>query len=187
MNASISPFQCPVCLKTFPSISGKETHLSQAKACRWYRLKELDSLPEDLPEVQSTGSREIREDLSSREEEDYFVNYVNIDDIPNYQALIPPQSEEESQPQAPRRLLQALDEDNNKRIVETHPTAGKVMGKVTDPDGDVTMAEENGENYTPFSSELDWKFAEWAVKDGIGHNSLDRLLSIPGVRSYNLV
>lgn len=35
--------------------------------------------------------------------------------------------------------------------------------------------------YLPFASEMDWKIAEWVVKDGIGHKSLDRLLSIPGV------
>ncbi|KAF8906945.1 hypothetical protein CPB84DRAFT_1632244, partial [Gymnopilus junonius] len=44
--------------------------------------------------------------------------------------------------------------------------------------------------YMPFSSELDWRFAEWAVKDGPGQNATDRLLSVPGIReklglSYN--
>ena len=37
-------------------------------------------------------------------------------------------------------------------------------------------------HFAPFASELDWKIAQWAVKDGIGHNSFDRLLNIPGVR-----
>ncbi|KAF8874329.1 hypothetical protein CPB84DRAFT_1690242 [Gymnopilus junonius] len=36
--------------------------------------------------------------------------------------------------------------------------------------------------FMPFSSELDWRFAEWAVKDGPGQNAIDRLLAIPGVR-----
>jgi hypothetical protein len=36
--------------------------------------------------------------------------------------------------------------------------------------------------YAPFASELDWRIARWAVKDGIGHKSFDRFLSIPGVR-----
>ncbi|KAJ3966048.1 hypothetical protein EV361DRAFT_872717 [Lentinula raphanica] len=35
--------------------------------------------------------------------------------------------------------------------------------------------------FAPFASEMDWRIAEWVVKDGIGHKSLDRLLSIPGV------
>ncbi|KAG1717810.1 hypothetical protein EDB19DRAFT_1899784 [Suillus lakei] len=35
--------------------------------------------------------------------------------------------------------------------------------------------------YAPFTSEIDWRVAQWAVVDGVGHNSLDRLLAIPGV------
>lgn len=35
--------------------------------------------------------------------------------------------------------------------------------------------------YAPFASEMDWRVAEWVVKDNIGHNSFDRLLQIPGV------
>ncbi|KAK7020726.1 hypothetical protein VNI00_017626 [Paramarasmius palmivorus] len=36
-------------------------------------------------------------------------------------------------------------------------------------------------DYGPFASQIDWEVARWAVKDNIGHNSLDRLLAIPGV------
>ena len=36
--------------------------------------------------------------------------------------------------------------------------------------------------YAPFTSEIDWRITRWAVKDGIGHKSLDRLLLVPGVR-----
>jgi hypothetical protein len=42
------------------------------------------------------------------------------------------------------------------------------------------------EMYAPFASEMDWKVAEWAVKEGIGHNSFDRFLAIPGV-SYTTI
>ncbi|KAF8958087.1 hypothetical protein BDZ97DRAFT_1668977 [Flammula alnicola] len=35
--------------------------------------------------------------------------------------------------------------------------------------------------FAPFSSELDWRVAQWAVKDGPGHNAFNRLLEIPGV------
>jgi hypothetical protein len=56
-----------------------------------------------------------------------------------------------------------------------------------DQEGDVIM-EEEGEAlspFAPFASELDWRLASWAVKDGIGHKSFDRLLSIPGVSIDN--
>ena len=35
--------------------------------------------------------------------------------------------------------------------------------------------------FYPFNSELDWKIAQWAIKDGPGKNAFDRLLKIPGV------
>lgn len=35
--------------------------------------------------------------------------------------------------------------------------------------------------YAPFASEMDWRIAEWFVKDNIGHNSFNQLLQIPGV------
>ncbi|KAF8868438.1 hypothetical protein CPB84DRAFT_1819214 [Gymnopilus junonius] len=35
--------------------------------------------------------------------------------------------------------------------------------------------------FAPFASELDWRVAQWAVKDGPGHNAFNRLLEIPGV------
>ncbi|KAA1479265.1 hypothetical protein DENSPDRAFT_748679, partial [Dentipellis sp. KUC8613] len=34
--------------------------------------------------------------------------------------------------------------------------------------------------WSPFKSEMDWKIAKWAIQEGIGHNTLDRFLSIPG-------
>lgn len=35
--------------------------------------------------------------------------------------------------------------------------------------------------YAPFASEMDWRIADWVVKDNIGHNSLNQLLGIPSV------
>lgn len=52
---------------------------------------------------------------------------------------------------------------------------------------DVTMDGSNGVDaeganlYAPFASKLDWEVVKWMVKDGIGHSSFDRLLSIEGV------
>jgi hypothetical protein len=93
-----------------------------------------------------------------------------------------------------------LDDDNDSQYIQEHPTAGhKIrMDKSlhekwkaafsTDADGDVDMDFDHNTSaasanaFTPFASELDWQVAQWAVKDQIGHNSLNRLLSIPGVR-----
>jgi len=56
-----------------------------------------------------------------------------------------------------------------------------------DKDGDIAMGSESEPSpFAPFSSELDWRVAQWAVKDGPGHNAFDRLLKIPGVSKFCL-
>lgn len=93
-----------------------------------------------------------------------------------------------------------LEDEDDERVEEIHPHAGKVIamdevlverwrlrtgGNVdVDMDEDVEMGDidQSAPNpYAPFASEIDWRVARWAVKDGIGHNALNRLLGIPGV------
>ncbi|KAF9025712.1 hypothetical protein BDZ89DRAFT_918642, partial [Hymenopellis radicata] len=97
------------------------------------------------------------------------------------------------------------DNNDDTRVEEEHPTAGKVIrmdqslhlrwrtifGEDTkSSDGDVEMGEPDSPSpsnplpsniYAPFASEINWCIAQWVVKDGIRHNSFDRLLKIPGV------
>src|SRR6267154_1953883 len=90
-------------------------------------------------------------------------------------------------------------ENEDERVVIQHPTAGHVIrivptlhekwkkqfgGDMKGEDQDVDMdALEGGAGakFVPFASELDWCIANWAIRDGIGHKSFNRLMSIPGV------
>jgi hypothetical protein len=80
----------------------------------------------------------------------------------------------------------SLDDNDDARVEDLHPTAGQVIGHAPsqllakDKEGDTIMLED-GSEFAPFSSELDWRFAEWAVKDGPGQKAIDRLLAISGV------
>lgn len=93
-----------------------------------------------------------------------------------------------------------LDDDDDQRITEWAPGTGRVIRTDTPPSFipsspqpsnntmDDAMDIDDNENpqsppskYFPFSSELDWMIARWAIKDGPGHNAFDRLLEIPGV------
>jgi hypothetical protein len=87
-----------------------------------------------------------------------------------------------------------LDNDEDSRFVQEHPDAGRLIRMdsslhekwraafLSDSEGDFQMEDVASPNtFEPFASELDWRVAQWAVKDQIGKNSLDRLLSIPGV------
>ena len=92
-------------------------------------------------------------------------------------------------------------ENEDARVVIQHPTAGHVIRMVPtlhekwkkqfggdmegeDQDQDVDMdAPEGGAGakFAPFASELDWRIANWAIRDSISHKSFDWLMSIPGV------
>ncbi|KAF5341494.1 hypothetical protein D9757_014788 [Collybiopsis confluens] len=92
-----------------------------------------------------------------------------------------------------RNMARTLVENNDDepRTWWWHPTAGRVIGheasifhhwktifsKQEDQDGNVNN------NYYPFVSSLDWKVAEWAVREKISQKSFDLLLRIPQVQN----
>ncbi|KAJ7307753.1 hypothetical protein DFH08DRAFT_927418 [Mycena albidolilacea] len=64
-----------------------------------------------------------------------------------------------------------------------HAKWKRSFGLAIDPDGDIDMEVSDSSNgFAPFASELDWRIAEWVIKNGPGHKAFDRLLNIPGVR-----
>ena len=99
---------------------------------------------------------------------------------------------------------QTLDDDEDARVEDSDLTAGAIIrmdehlhqrwkalfGNNSEvEDEDIRMDDGNQPSinpYAPFASELEWRVARWAVKDGIGHKSLDRLLAISGVRWFFL-
>lgn len=105
------------------------------------------------------------------------------------QIPLQPRSHQESSKANTHR---SLDDDDDARVEDPHPTAGKIIGHAPstvpkDQDGDTVMHDlDHGSPFLPFCSELDWCFAEWAVKDGPGQKAMDRLLAIPGVHHLSL-
>jgi hypothetical protein len=65
---------------------------------------------------------------------------------------------------------------------DLHERWRKQFADGQDSDGDDLMGDKTGgESFYPFASELDWRIANWVIKDSPGNNAFDRLLSIPGV------
>ncbi|KIM54101.1 hypothetical protein SCLCIDRAFT_74926, partial [Scleroderma citrinum Foug A] len=61
---------------------------------------------------------------------------------------------------------------NAVRILRTDKTLHEIWKR--------NFGNEGGDQkFSPFDSETDWCFAEWAIKSGVGHKQLDRLLAIP--------
>ncbi|EGO29505.1 hypothetical protein SERLADRAFT_433485 [Serpula lacrymans var. lacrymans S7.9] len=103
-----------------------------------------------------------------------------------------------------------LNDNDDEHVEILPPTAGQIIcmdhtlhggwGKgfegarrAVDNYGDVDMDNNfpvasgpQDTRFFPFASETDWRVACWAIQDGIGHKSFDRLLAIPGVCFYSI-
>jgi hypothetical protein len=206
---------CPACDRFFGTQQGLNLHLKTAKSCKWYRKGKLRDLSiihtaePHLRDLRSQSPSGLAEDGPIDWSEPGIYNDIQApysdlecgdDEIPSS----PLQDQDEFQlipdgcsgpgPQSTNGRgnlqMRSLDDDDDSRVVEMHPTAGKILPPLPseqqekDSDGDIHMEDGQASgSFSPFSSELDWKIAEWAVKDNVGHSSLDRLLGIPGVRS----
>ena len=143
----------------------------------------------------------------NNEQDDYWGNYdpeeddMDMDFGPHGDEFLPPDEPEVGVagpgPQtAEHQILQGaaktrhpvLDDDDDEHVIQIDEDAGKIYRQdpppkhfQADKDGDSLMDSDSP--FFPFSSELDWRVAQWAVKDGPGHNAFNRLLEIPGVSS----
>lgn len=199
---------CPACEKPFRTEQGLNAHLAAARSCSWYRRGKLADLQPfnddvDLLDSDDTPPQQPQKDIPPGQAIQYFDEYEPLYFFPDEEEDVILEGVAGPGPStsANRRGVyhRVLDDEDDERVEEIHPLAGRVIamnaelvakwklrcGENADTDGDVEMGDvnENAPNpYAPFASELDWKVARWAVKDSSGHNALNRLLEIPGVR-----
>lgn len=206
-------FVCPACEKPFRTEQGLNSHMTTARSCSWYRRGKLADLQpfEDNDDIlldsDDTPPKQIQRDIPPGQAIQYFDEYEPLYFFPDEEEDVVLEGVAGPGPSTSANHHgvhhQVLDDDDDERVEEIHPLAGKVIamnedlvakwrlrcGGNADVDGDVEMGDvdENAPNpYAPFASELDWKVARWAVKDSPGHNALNRLLEIPGVRNIAL-
>ena len=164
-----------------------------------YFAEEVDDGLEQLEEDINGPDLEI-EDIVMNMPDDPMDNIFHF--IDNVEPVVPEPEIGEAGPgpsthaggrfaRGKRHVLE--DDEEDKRVVEEDLADGKLI-RMSDPLHDVWKAkfgegEEGSDSdsnedrlYAPFASELDWRIAAWMVHDSPGHNALDRLLSIPGVR-----
>lgn len=132
---------------------------------------------------------------------DEFVLLLQEVHIPQEGQAGPRPATQAARSQNNPNLYCALDDEDDTRFVVEHPTAGRVFFKqpssnmnpnnrmeTCDRDGDTEMEDGTKDRspHYPFMSELDWRVAEWAVKNGPGQKAFNRFLAIPGVSCYIL-
>jgi hypothetical protein len=209
-------FNCPVCDKSFRTTKARNTHLSTAANCSWYRhgkfkathdtafqrrddfcvydLGQNAAQPrlsiDDFSPEDAVG--QMGQDAHPGDYEDFF-HFIGGAETPSNPGIgeAGPGPSTATHRQASHRLL---DDEDDIRVEIIHPTAGRVIRMketlhevwrerfgTIDGEGDVVMSDSKENLYAPFASELDWKIANWMVKENLGHGAFDRLLEIPGV------
>ncbi|KAJ7842674.1 hypothetical protein B0H14DRAFT_2359498 [Mycena olivaceomarginata] len=179
---------CPACGKQFRTPGGTQSHLKQSRNCAWYRRGKN---PEGRRRTMTTPSPD------PPAFDDDNIPLDPIIDIP-VEEIIQQWEDDLFQFIPADSTTRHLSDDDEGRFIECHPTAGQVIrmndnlhakwkrsfgGSALGLDGDVEMEDPDSPNvFAPFASELDWRIAEWVIKDGPGHKAFDRLLKIPGVR-----
>lgn len=159
----------------------------------------------DSPEFQSDGYEDIfhtitqpehnKQDEQSPEEvmdelDDEFFQFIPANSA--YDGVTNSRTQPSASTSGSSRVHSALvlDDDEDSRIIDIHLTAGQVIHVneglkqrwLQTFGSEDRSGSSSGDRWKPFASELDWRVACWAVKEGVGYKSLDRLLSIPGVR-----
>ena len=80
------------------------------------------------------------------------------------------------------------DLENEPVIVHFGGQAGAVVKEATPSNNQYSAEVGDHQNpYTPFTSELDWKFARWAKLRGPGSTAVTELMAIEGVRMISLI
>jgi hypothetical protein len=188
------------CGRWFTSIGSMNSHLSKARSCAWYEKQNLRALgldedddfpipapspPHDQPE-ENDGDRENYDSEQDLE----FGPYDEFHYLLTKELEAEPGKTAGNRIQNPKYPI--LEDDDDQRVVQIDEEAGRIYRHdppprpcQVDKDGDSLM-DNNGEPnpFFPFASELDWRVAQWTVKDGPGHNALNRLLEIPGVSKF---
>ena len=209
-SQDLSALQCPACLRLFGTRQGVNSHLSSAKSCKWYRKgkirdlslndiqideEENEALKENTSVLQDVNNSDYMDSFPEGEDGDFFNDFASegMDEyelIPeNVPATPLPASMASSSRLPSQSQNRSLEDEDDTRYIEEHPTAGKVLPSTAaaDSDGDINMEEFTEKNtLSPFSLDLDWKIAEWVVKESVGHSAVDRLLEIPGVSVFTL-
>ena len=173
------------------------SHLSKARSCAWYEKGKLSALGldnEDDFHLPAPYAPEDENDLENYQDSDLNMDFGPYEGEFNF---LPPDIGPDSQNQilpgtAKTPTHPILDDNDDEWVTQINKDAGRIYRHEPPPrhfqadkDGDSLM-DNNGEPnpFFPFASELDWRVAQWAVKDGPGHSAFDQLLEIPGVSRF---
>ncbi|KAH9910674.1 uncharacterized protein B0H18DRAFT_894788 [Fomitopsis serialis] len=176
---------CGACHQPFKTTQGLCAHQSMSKKCSWYKKGKLKALTVGTSSPRDNdGHPRHPPDYSHEEDEEDDGNGEGEDDeldslfdfievcAPSKRPVDPGGNADAPGPSTAgpstastlnaRRTALSLDDDDDERVVDEDEEAG-----TKNP-------------WAPFESEMDWRFASWAIQEGLTLGSIDRALEIPG-------
>lgn len=214
MDSLICPANCGKSFKSQKGLASHLPQASSCAWYRSYEKSVPPEIPidqEDLPGNElmcrenegdpGMVGEEVAELLQELEEENDPFHFVPLDTEPDFGVAGPgPSTQAHRDTLAERQLggkIRTLDDGDMSLFEEEHKTGGAVVRMdqslhdrwrlAHNITVDVPMdgtSNAPGNIYAPFASEMDWRVAEWVVKDNIGHSSFDHFLQIPGVSNW---
>lgn len=190
------------CGRWFNSNGSMNSHLSKARSCAWYEKVKLKALGHDdfhvpAPSPPHNPEYDNLEHYDPQQDPDIDMEFGPYEDefyfLPTEAGPGPQMTINQINQGAENARHPILEDDDDQRVVQIDEEAGRTYRHdppprhvQVDKDGDSSMDNNREPNpFFPFSSELDWRVSQWAVKDGPGHNAFNRLLEIPGVGRFN--
>ncbi|KAH9916704.1 uncharacterized protein B0H18DRAFT_884628 [Fomitopsis serialis] len=197
---------CPACDKPLKTSQGLMAHLSTARSCLWYRKgKNRVPVEHNIPEVTETAECNVSGTDDAMDEDEPYEDFHTFLDHGNLFHFELPAEAEVMEEQAGNDSGPSLEDVDTTagrvirmepRIVDTwkaffaedSATEGSADSEedrmdVDSEEGEGGCAQERDPNgrWKPFASELDWRVANWIIREDVGQGSLNRFLSIPGV------
>ena len=206
--SNLNDHACLACGKsTFKTSQGVLKHLSQARGCQWYKKGKLKDLEMDIEVIEELPPNFLPYIPPHAEDEEHPYNVLDQLDhelfdlipaqpLPSWPSSLQHDEDPVAEPSSPP-------EGEDSTFTEIYPGAGQVLC-ASEPlynlwrrefapnlEDDVEMAGPDqtmlpDPKYAPFASSIDWSIACWAIEEGIGQNSLNRLLDISGVHSHSM-
>jgi hypothetical protein len=164
-------------------------------------LDDVEGILGDAGDVSGSGlEREPESIMGDVEDDDDLFHFIPLPSTPPDigEAGPGPSSTAATAPSTSdhlhRRVLDDIDDSSVEDIFKgaglviqmnenLHERWKKMFESEHDGDGDVRMEDMpvDTTSFHPFASELDWRVANWVIKESLGHKAFDRFLSIPGV------
>ncbi|KAG2121043.1 uncharacterized protein F5147DRAFT_562725 [Suillus discolor] len=200
------PLICPACHKLMKTPQGITAHLQTAKSCQWYKKGKLRELTLPGRFGEEVMAREVDEQMVLPRQEPELDPMEVVEEYGQHMYnLIPPNDEDHIGRNCGEGSYHDAQQETGEgeedvHIIEEHLLVGRVIrvdetlhqlwrrrfgeekaeGEDVDMD-DTSQLSSSYNTFSSFASELDWRVAHWAVSEGIGHKSFDRLMNIPSV------